>query len=81
VCLFELTFEDNLQLVPQNVKHTVTGAGLWDDMALQPTPAGVLVEVLTRLHRGIHVLQESRGFRETSEEQIKKESMKINKDR
>lgn len=59
----QLTFEDNLQLVPQNVKDAVAGTGLWDDMALQPTPAGVLVEIVTRLHRLIHVLQEPGSFK------------------
>lgn len=58
----KLTFEDNLQLVPQNVKDAVTGARLRYDMSLQPTPAGVLVEIITRLHGLIHVLQEASGF-------------------
>ena len=58
----KLTFEDNLQLVPQNVKDAVTGARLRYDMSLQPTPAGVLVEIITRLHRLIHVLQKASGF-------------------
>ena len=57
-----LTFEDNLQLVPQNVKDAVAGARLRDDVSLQPTPAGVLVEIITRLHGLIHVLQEPSGF-------------------
>lgn len=57
-----LTFEHNLQLVPEDVKDAVTRAGLGDDVALQPTPAGVLVEVIAGLHRRIHVLQEPRRF-------------------
>lgn len=57
-----LTFQDNLQLVPQNVEDAVTGAGLRDDVAFQPSPARVLVEIITRLHRRIHVLQEPSGF-------------------
>lgn len=32
-------------------------------MSFQPTPAGVLVEIITRLHRFIHVLQEASGFK------------------
>lgn len=57
-----LTFEDNLQPVPQNVKDAVAGARLRDDVSLQPTPAGVLVEIITRLHRLVHVLQEPSSF-------------------
>lgn len=57
-----LTFQDNLQLVPQNVEDAVTGAGFRDDVAFQPSPACVLVEIITRLHRRIHVLQEPSGF-------------------
>lgn len=68
-----LTFEDNLQLVPQNVKDTVTGARLRDDMSLQPTPAGVLVEILTRLHRFIHVLQEPGGFKVSQRQEGKRD--------
>lgn len=62
-CSTWLTFEDNLQLVPQNVKDAVTGTRLWYDMPLQPTPAGVVVEVITRLHGRVHVLQEPSSFR------------------
>lgn len=69
VRLRQLTFQDNLQLVSQNVKDTVTGAGLRDDMPLQPTPAGVLVKVITRLHRVIHILQEPGGFRRHKEQE------------
>lgn len=32
-------------------------------MSLQPTPAGILVEIITRLDRLIHVLQEPSGFK------------------
>lgn len=53
-----LTFEDNLQLVPQNVKDAVAGTRLRYDMPFQPTPTGILVEIITRLHRVIDVLQE-----------------------
>lgn len=53
-----LTFEDNLQLVPQNVKDAVAGARLRDNVSLQPTPASILVEIIAGLYRIIHVLQE-----------------------
>lgn len=65
----QLTFEDNLQLVPQNVEDAVTGARLRDDMSLQPAPAGVLVEIITRLHRFIHVLQEPSSCGKTGKDQ------------
>lgn len=61
--MIKLTFEDNFQLVPQNVKNAVTGTRLWYDMPLQPTPTGILVEIITRLHRLIHVLQEPGSFK------------------
>lgn len=32
-------------------------------MSLQPAPTGVLVEIVTGLHRLIHVLQEPSGFK------------------
>lgn len=57
-----MTFEDNLQLVPQNVEDAVTGAGLRDDVPFQPPPTRVLVEVVTWLHRCVHVLQEPSGW-------------------
>lgn len=56
-----LTFEHNLKPVSEDVEDTVPGAGLGDDMTLQPAPTSILVEVLTRLHRRIHVLQETSG--------------------
>lgn len=37
-------------------------AGLRDDVTLQPAPAGKLVEIIARLHRLIHVLQQSGRF-------------------
>lgn len=57
-----LTFEDNLQFVPQNIEDAVAGAGLWDDVPFQPPPTRVLVEIVTWLHRCVHVLQQSSRF-------------------
>lgn len=53
------TFEDDLQLVPQDVKDAVSGAGLWDHMPVQPAPTGILVEILARVSCGVHVLDDS----------------------
>lgn len=72
----ELTFEDNLQFVPQNVKDAVTGTGLWDDMALQPAPTGVLVEVFTGLCGLVHVLEEPSSFK-VSERQKEKRGISL----
>lgn len=52
------TFEDDFQLVPENVEHTVAGAGLGDDVAPQPAATRVLVEVFAGLLRLVHVLQD-----------------------
>ena len=57
-----LTFEDNLQVISQDVKGAVSGAGLGDDVFLQPAPAGILIEVLTRVHAGVHVLDKAGGW-------------------
>lgn len=53
-----LTFEDDLQLVPKDVKDAVARVGLRDHVAPQPAPACVLVEVVTRLHGRVHVLED-----------------------
>lgn len=53
------TFQDDLQLVSEDVKDAVSGAGLWDDVPVQPAPAGVLVEILARVSCGVHVLDYS----------------------
>lgn len=60
-----LTFEDDLQLVPEDVEGAVSGGGLRDDVLLQPATTGVLVEVVTWFHTHVHVLQETRGCTET----------------
>lgn len=53
------TFEDDLQLVPQDVKDAVSGAGLWDHVPVQPAPTGILVEILAWVSCGVHVLDDS----------------------
>ena len=53
-----LTFEDDLQLVPKDVEDAVARVGLRDHVAPQPAPACVLVEVVTRLHGWVHVLED-----------------------
>lgn len=56
------TFEDDLQLISQDVKDTVSGAGLWDDVPVQPAPAGVLVEILAWVSCWVHVLDYSSSW-------------------
>ena len=53
-----LTFEDDLQLIPEDVEDAVARVGLRDHVAPQPAPACVLVEVVTRLHGRVHVLED-----------------------
>lgn len=53
-----LTFEDDLQLIPKDVKDTVAGVGLGDHVALQPASARVLVEVVTGFPGWVHVLED-----------------------
>lgn len=50
------TFQDDLQLVPQDVKDAVPGAGFGDHMAVQPAPTGILVEILAGVSCWVHVL-------------------------
>lgn len=57
----QLTFEDDLQLVPQDVKDTVPGVGLRDHVAPQPASARVLVEVVTWFLGQVHVLEDPGG--------------------
>jgi hypothetical protein len=56
------TFEDNLQLVPKDVKDAVSGVGLWDHVVPQPASASVLVEVFTGVPRLVHVFEDSGSF-------------------
>lgn len=56
------TFEDDLQLIPENVKDAVSGVGLGDHMMPQPASASILVEVVTGLLRFVHVLKDSGSF-------------------
>lgn len=56
-----LTFEDDLQLVSEDVKDTVSGVGLGDHVAPQPASACVLVEVFTGLPGRVHVLEDPGG--------------------
>lgn len=43
------TFEDDLKLIPKDVKDAVSGVGLRDHMVPQPASARVLVEIVTGL--------------------------------
>lgn len=63
----DLTFEDDLQLVSQDVKGAVSGAGLWNDVLFEPASTGILVEVVTWIHGGVHVLDETRRCMDRNE--------------
>lgn len=56
------TFEDDLHLIPKDVKDAVSGIGLRDHVVPQPASASILVEVFTRALRLVHVLEDSGSF-------------------
>lgn len=56
------TFEDDLQLIPKDVKDAVSGVGLRDHMVPQPASTSILVEVFTGVPRLVHVFEDSGSF-------------------
>ena len=68
-CLwFQLTqqvFEDSLVLVPDAVEGAPTRASVGERVLADPTPAGVLVEVLAGVSAAVQALYDLTGHRET----------------